>query len=137
MKKFFIDTNILLDVILRREEFYKPSVAVWSDCENKKVQGYISAISLNNMHYIMRKLVSSDIALEYVRLVLDLFSVVALDETILRLAATLPQKDFEDAIQFFSAVQIKADYIITRDKSHFPDNYMPIISPIEYLELFA
>ena len=57
MKKIFIDTNILLDVILHRADFYKQAAAIWADCESRKVQGYVSAISLNNMHYIMRKMV--------------------------------------------------------------------------------
>ncbi len=137
MRKIFLDTNILLDVILRRDVFLEQSVPVWSDCENHKVQGYISAISINNIHYIMRKMVSADIALEYVRLVLDIFSIVPLDESILRLAVNFHQKDFEDAIQTFSAVKIKSDCIVTRDRSHFPDNYMPILSPIEYKELYT
>ena len=135
MKKIFIDTNILLDVILRREEFYKRSAEVWADSESGKVQGYISAISLNNMHYVMRKFVAPDAALEYVRLVLNVFSVVPLDESILRLAVDFPQKDFEDAIQMFSAIQIKADCIVTRDRSHFPGNYMPVVSPEEYRDI--
>lgn len=135
MKKIFIDTNILLDVILRRADFYQQAAAIWADCESRKVQGYVSAISLNNMHYIMRKMVTPDVALEYVRLVLNVFSIVPLDESILRLAVDLPQKDFEDAIQTFSAVQIKADCIVTRDKSHFSGNYMPVITPAEYADL--
>ena len=136
MRKIFIDTNILLDVILHRADFYKQAAAIWADCESRKVQGYVSAISLNNMHYIMRKKVDSDTALEYVRLVLNVFSIVPLDESILRLAVDLPQKDFEDAIQTFSAVQIKADCIVTRDKSHFSNHYMPVISPVEYVDFF-
>ncbi len=136
MRKIFIDTNILLDVILHRADFYQQAAAIWADCESRKVQGYVSAISLNNMHYIMRKKVDSDTALEYVRLVLNVFSIVPLDESILRLAVDLPQKDFEDAIQTFSAVQIKADCIVTRDKSHFSNHYMPVISPVEYVDFF-
>ena len=136
MRKIFIDTNILLDVILHRADFYQQAAAIWADCESRKVQGYVSAISLNNMHYIMRKKVDSDIALEYVRLVLNVFSIVPLDESILRLAVDLPQKDFEDAIQTFSAVQIKADCIVTRDKSHFSNHYMPVVSPVEYVDFF-
>ena len=135
MRKIFIDTNILLDVILRRADFYQQAAAIWADCESRKVQGYVSAISLNNMHDIMRKMVTPDVALEYIRLVLNVFSIVPLDESILRLAVDLPQKDFEDAIQTFSAVQIKADCIVTRDKSHFSGNYMPVINPAEYADL--
>ena len=136
MKKIFIDTNILLDVILRREEFYKNAAGIWADCESGKVRGFVSAISLNNMHYVVRKRVAPEIALEYVRLVLNVFSIVPLDESILRLAVDLPQKDFEDAIQTFSAVQVKADCIVTRDRSHFSGNYMPVVSPDEYRDLF-
>ena len=135
MRKIFIDTNILLDVILRRADFYQQAATIWADCESRKVQGYVSAISLNNMHYIMRKMVAPDVALEYVRLVLNVFSIVPLDESILRLAVDLPQKGFEDAIQTFSAVQIKADCIVTRDKSQFSGNYMPVITPAEYADL--
>lgn len=136
MKKIFIDTNILLDVVLRREGFFEPAAAVWADCESRKIRGYVSAISLNNMHYIMRKRVEPEAALEYVRLVLNVFAVVPLDEALLRLAVDLPQKDFEDAIQTFSAVRAKTDCIVTRDRAHFSNDYMPIVSPAEYRDLF-
>lgn len=136
MKKIFVDTNILLDVALHREGFFEPASAVWGDCETRKVQGFISAISLNNLYYIMRRRVAPEVALEYVRLILNVFSVVPPDGGILRLAVDMPQKDFEDAIQIFSALQIKADCLVTRDKTHFSNNYIVIASPVEYLELF-
>jgi len=136
MRRIFLDTNILLDVVMHRNDFCEQSAAVWADCELKKVQGFVSAISLNNMHYVIRKHVEPAAALEYVRHVLNIFTVVPLDESILRLAVDLPHKDFEDAIQTFSAVQSKADCIITRDRQHFPHNYLPVISPAEYMDLF-
>ena len=136
MKKIFIDTNILLDVAMHRNDFLEQSAAVWADCESRRVQGYVSAISLNNMHYVLKKHVDPAIALEDVRLVLNIFSIVPPDGSVLRLAADLPHKDFEDAIQIFSAVQAKADFIVTRDRQHFPDSYMPVISPAESLDLF-
>lgn len=136
MKNIFIDTNILLDVIRHREGFYEDASKVWADCESHKVRGFISAISLNNVCYIVRKLVPPDTALTYIRLMLNVFSIVPLDETILRLSVDFPHKDFEDAIQTFSAVQVKAECIVTRDRSHFSNNYMPIVSPAEYVGLF-
>ena len=136
MKKIFIDTNILLDVAMHRNDFFQQAAIVWADCELRKVQGFISAISLNNMHYVMRKHGGSDTALENVRLILNIFTIVPLDESILRLAVDLPHKDFEDAIQTFSAVQAKADCIVTRDRQHFLNNYMPVISPAEYVDIF-
>ena len=137
MKKIFIDTNILLDVAMHRNDFLKQSAAIWADCESGKVQGFVSAISLDNMHYVLRKHLDPATALEDVRLVLNIFSVVPPDESILRLSVDLPHKDFEDAIQTFSAVQAKADCIVTRDRQHFSGNYMPVISPAEYLDLFG
>lgn len=136
MKNIFIDTNILLDVIRYREGFYEDASKVWADCESHKVRGFISAISLNNVYYIVRKLVPQDTALTYIRLMLNVFSIVPLDETILRLSVDFPHKDFEDAIQTFSAVQAKAECIVTRDRSHFSNNYMPVVSPAEYVGLF-
>lgn len=121
---------------MHRNDFCEQSAAVWADCELKKVQGFVSAISLNNMHYVIRKHVEPAAALEYVRHVLNIFTVVPLDESILRLAVDLPHKDFEDAIQTFSAVQAKADCIVTRDRQHFLNNYMPVISPAEYVDIF-
>lgn len=136
MRKIFIDTNILLDVAMHRNDFFRQSAEVWADCESRKVHGFVSAISLNNMHYVLKKWVDPAVSLEFVRLVLNIFSVVPLDESVLRLAVDLPHKDFEDAIQTFSAVQAKADCIVTRDRQHFSTDYMPVISPAEYLDLF-
>lgn len=129
MKKIFIDTNVLLDVFLNREAFVDASASVFADCESGKVKGVVSAISLNNLHYILSRHIGKDKALEAVRIVLNVFSVVPVDEKILRLAADLAHKDFEDTIQLYSALQIKADCIITRDASHFPKNELPILSP--------
>jgi len=133
MKKIFIDTNVLLDVLLKRPEFHQAAARIWADCESGKAEGYISAISLNNLHFIMVRKTGKNRALESVRIVLNIFKVIPLDDKILRLAAELPHKDFEDAIQLFSAVQTKVDCIITRDAGHFPNGYLPIISPTDYL----
>lgn len=134
MKKIFIDTNVLLDVLLKRPEFHQAAARIWADCESRKAEGYISAISLNNLYFIMVRKAGKNRALESVRIVLNIFKVIPLDDKILRLAAELPHKDFEDAIQLFSAVQTKVDCIVTRDAGHFPNGYLPIISPTDYLQ---
>ena len=135
MKIVFLDTNILLDVMLHREEFFPDAVRLWADCEEGRIRGVISAITLNNMHFIMRKRVGSIKVLDYVRHALNVFAVEALDDTILRLAVDMPCKDFEDAIQTFSAVHAKAQCIVTRNPSHFSRNYLPIITPREYWDI--
>ena len=135
MKKIYIDTNILLDVFLNREPFADASAAVFADCESGKIKGVVSAISLNNLHYILSRHIGKSKALEAVRIVLNVFTIVPLDEKILHLAADLSHKDFEDAIQLQSAIQAGVNCIITRDANHFPKDELPILSPGEYLEL--
>ena len=135
MKRIFLDTNILLDVVLHRDQFVADSARIWNDCETGKALGLISAISLNNILYIARKLISPGEAMESIRHILNIFTVIPLDASILRMAVDFPQKDFEDAIQMFSALQAKADCIVTRDRSHFSTEYLPILAPAEYLGL--
>jgi len=131
MKRIFLDTSILLDVVLHRDQF-ADSARVWNDCETGKALGLISAISLNIIHYIARKAISSGDALESIRHMLNIFTVVPLDASILRMAVDFPHKDFEDAIQIFSALQAKADCFITRDYLHFSTEYLPVLTPAEY-----
>ena len=134
MKKIFLDTNILLDVILKRRFYLQNSILVWSDCERKIIDGYVSAISLNNIHYILRKYVSSPRTLEYLKCILNIFKIVPLDSTILYQAIDSPERDFEDTIQILSALQIKADCILTRDIEHFKTQRIPIVVPANYIK---
>lgn len=101
----------------------------------EKQRGGVSAIFPNNLHYILSRHIGKSKALEAVRIVLNIFTVVPPDEKILHLAADLSHKDFEDAIQLQSAIRAGANCIITRDANHFPKDELPILSPGEYLEL--
>jgi len=135
MKKVFLDTNIVLDVFLCREEFNSQSVAVWDACASGKADRMVSAMTLNNVHYTCAKILNRKQAIGAVRLVLAVFAIVPLDEKILRLAANNPGNDFEDAIQFYSALEAQASCIVTRDANDFPRGQIPILSPGEFLAL--
>ena len=71
--KLFFDTNILLDVVLRREPFFRDSAAIWAMCESGEAKGLVSAISLNNVHYVASKWIGRDNAMSAVRLILAIF----------------------------------------------------------------
>ncbi|MGN6368177.1 MAG: type II toxin-antitoxin system VapC family toxin [Phycisphaerae bacterium] len=131
--KLFVDTNVLLDVLAERESFYEASAAIWTLCEEGAVKGYISAISYNNVYYVARKLSDKKTALRMLSWLRDVFSVVALDEQIVSQAMDAGFTDFEDAIQYYSAVRCRADYLITRDASHFPKAGFPVVRPEEFL----
>ena len=131
--KLFFDTNVLLDVVLRREAFLADAAGVWALCETGEAKGFVSAVSLNNVHYVAAKFVGRDNALAAIRLILGIFSVVPLDEAILREAADVPHKDFEDDIQLASALRCGASCILSRDRDHYPVGVLPVLSPRDFL----
>ncbi len=134
--KLFIDTNVLLDVLTQREPFYHDAAAVWSFVEHGMATGYISAISINNVFYIAKKLNSLEYAQTLVDTLLNDFRIVAVDYEILKLARTLPIQDYEDLIQYFSAIKSGCRYLITRNKKDFPANGLDLLTPTEFLDLF-
>jgi len=131
----FVDTNILLDVIAERMPFYDASAAILSLFEQDKAEGFVSAMSFNNTHYVLAKRAGRNRALKAMRTLLDTFNVVALDEKILSRAIDAEFDDFEDAIQFFSAIRCDADYLVTRNVKDFPHKDIPVLSPEEFLKL--
>ncbi len=135
--KVFIDTNILLDVLSRREPFYTEAATVWSLAETGEIEGLVSAISFNNIYYIVRKLKDRATAETALRFLRDVFRIVAPDEQIINQSIDAGFSDFEDAVQFHSAIRSKASYLITRNPADFPRSPISILSPGEFLAVLG
>lgn len=135
--KLFFDTNILLDVLAKREPFYQDSAQLWALAERRQAEATISTLSLNNIYYIVRKASGKQTAHEALVLLRDIFDLVAPDHQIVNQAIDSSIDDFEDAVQFYSAIRIQADYLITRNTDDFPKNDIAIISPDELLTILA
>ena len=133
--KVFLDTNILLDVLLDRKPFSEPSSKVWRLAECGRLEAVISAISFNNIFYIVRKYAGKEAAQRTVEVMNVNFSVFPLTQDVIGKAIAAKLPDFEVSIQFFSAVSCSADYIITRNAKDFPQNSIPILSPAAFLGL--
>jgi len=116
----FIDTDILLDVLAERKAFYPASSRLWTLAEKRKIGAFISAISFNNIFYIVRKIAGKERAKEALYILRDIFQIVPVERDIISRALEAPMDDFEDAIQYFCARKIKANYIITRNTQDFP-----------------
>ncbi len=130
MKRIFIDTNVILDFLADRAPFSEHAAILFQLANEGKIELYISAISINNTYYILRKVASHKIAIQ---LISDLEELVGLQETtrgIIRKALKSNFSDFEDAIQYFSAVQLgNVDIITTRDLKGFKKSDLPVLSP--------
>jgi predicted nucleic acid-binding protein len=131
--KVFIDTNVLLDVFLNRPGLVAASAAVWELAEKESIQGIVSAISFNNIHYIATKYHSKDLANQAMSSIRNCFKTVDMTMQIINQSIDAQWKDFEDAIQYFSALHADADYIVTRNSSDFPREGIAIMTPEDFI----
>ncbi len=134
--KVFLDTNMILDVLREREPFVHCARRVWLMAEHGKILGQVSVLSFANIYYIARKYKGAGPAVQMLRTLRANFTLVPCDEHVIdrALAAELP--DFEDAIQYFSALRAKADCLLTRDPSHYPGVSLGILSPEQFLATY-
>jgi len=134
MRKVFLDTNILLDVLLRREEFYQASATVFTTCSNGNYQGLIASISVQNAYYFVRKMLGRATAIEDISLILGKFQVIPSDARIFHQALHYDVGDYEDSVQLASAIIGKASCLITRNPQDFSPKFLPILTPQEFLQ---
>ena len=132
--KVLIDTNIILDVLCKRPAFYEDSAKIFKLCEVKKISGVISALSIPNIMYILRKELDADKTREILDSLMLIFSVADLKAGDLKKAADMRFKDYEDAIQSACATRIKANYIVTRNIKDFSESKVTAIKPAELLD---
>lgn len=132
--KVLIDTNVILDVLCNRSEFVEDSSRVWKYCEVNQIEGYISALSVPNIVYILRKELTPQKTQQHIQQILMIFEVIDLKSSDLKNAAEMLSSDFEDAVQMCCANRIKADYIVTRNIRDFKKSKVPALKPSEFLE---
>lgn len=132
--KVLIDTNIILDVLCKRPAFYEDSAKIFKLCEVKKISGVISALSIPNIMYILRKELDADKTREILDSLMLIFSVADLKADDLKKAADMRFKDYDDAIQSACATRIKANYIVTRNIKDFSESKVTAIKPAELLD---
>ena len=131
--RIFVDTNLLLDVIARREPFYAAAARVWTMAETGACEALVSAISFNNVFYIVRKAGDTATARRALVPLRDVFACIAPHQRILNQAIDSEIPDFEDAIQLYSAIHAHADYLLTRNVGDFPSGILPILTADEFL----
>lgn len=134
--KVFVDTNVLLDVLARREPFYADSAQVWTLAETGRVSCFVSTLSLPNLFYLLRRGAGQKAARRAMSVLRGIFSLVSLDAKIINQAIDSDMDDFEDAVQFFSALRADAAILITRNPRDFPGTDVAIQTPAEFLATY-
>ena len=130
MQHIFLDTNVILDFLSGREPFSEYAAILFQMAKDKKIKIYVSAISFNNIYYILRKVTTHKKALKLISGIESLVEILEVNHKIIRKAINSNFKDFEDAIQYYSAVESGiVDVIATRDAKGFRNSDIPVMSP--------
>lgn len=131
-----IDTNVLIDVLCEREEFFDDSKKVFDLCSSGKIKGVIAAHSITNIFYILRKGYTDVQRRNLLLSLFTCFTISSVDEQKLRSALIRSDfNDFEDCLQNECAIGEKADCIITRNKKDFEGSDVKVYTPKEFIEL--
>lgn len=131
--RIFLDTNVVLDILMRREPFFSDSARVVYLCESGEHVGGLTTLSACNIAYALRKQLGSQQTIRVLRSLFDIIEPIATSVQSLRQSLANPSIDFEDTIQARCATEWNADVIVTRDKTGFADAETPVLSPREFL----
>jgi predicted nucleic acid-binding protein len=128
-----IDINIFLDVLQMREPFYETSARLLALVEAGQIKGFIAAHSITTLFYLIQKDQSSAQARANITSLLQFLEIAPVDQNTIEQALNLDYRDFEDAVQMISALQCKAEYLITRNASDYQPALLPAIQPVDFL----
>lgn len=134
--KIMCDTNVIIDVLLEREPFVEDSYKVLKRCEERKIDGFVSASSVTDIYCLVRKHThSNDLAYKAVGKLLEIARVCSVTNNDVLLTFQKRAKDFEDCLVATCARSIHCDYIVTRNKRDFEGFGIPALTPTEILLL--
>ena len=134
MKRILLDTNIILDIALKREPHFEHSAKLFELIDNKQFIGYITATTVTDIYYIARKEKGKDIALEFISNLIEVVDVLGIDKNTIIKALRSKLKDFEDAVQVSAAEYHNIEIIVTRNKSDFLNAGLEVLSPKELVK---
>ncbi|VXD25231.1 type II toxin-antitoxin system VapC family toxin [Planktothrix paucivesiculata] len=129
--RVLIDTNVVLDFLQEREPFVDDAAKIFAKIDAGELEGFISAITITNIYYIIRKVSGKITAQDALAQIMTDLHICAVDREILEQAIALNFQDFEDAVQCACAIANEVDVIVTRDTSGFVNAEILVIAPGE------
>lgn len=128
-----LDLNVILDVLLRREPFFRDSAALLAACEAGRCRGVIAAHSVTILAYILSKRRGEAATRASLASLRRIVGVAVVDDRVIDYALTSHLRDFEDAVQMGAAVAAGAKHIATRDLKDFEGGPVPAAAPAELI----
>lgn len=133
--KALIDTCVIVDILQKRDPFYAAAMEILLAVSNKKCTGILTAKSITDIYYILRRSIHNEQEVrKLVRVLFTLFEVVDTFSIDCELALSSTIKDYEDAIMVETGSRVGAECIVTRNLKDYKLSTLPVLSPDQFLE---
>jgi len=134
-RKVFVDTDIIYDMLAKREPHYQAAARLFTLVDEDQIQIFISALTVANIHYLISKQRTATKAKQIIRNFRLLVHIVPVNEKIIDLALNSDFSDFEDAIQYFSALENDIELLLTRNLKDYKKAGIVVMTAQDYINL--
>lgn len=135
MDNVLIDTDVIMDFFFDREPFAEFATEILNGCEEKKLNGFTTPVIICNVYYLLRKTAKHQLIIEKLKQLLSIIEIIKMDKDVVLDALNSEFKDFEDALQNFSAAQNRnINIILTKNIKDFKKSDLAILTPETYLK---
>ena len=135
MEKVLLDTDVLLDFFFDRKPFADHVAGVLHLCKENKIEGHTTPFIISNVYYLLRKVAKHEAVVDKLNQLLSFIDIVSMNRTVVINALNSEFKDFEDALQHFSATETDSiNVILTRNIKDFKKSNLAVLTPETYLK---
>lgn len=135
MRNIFLDTNIVIDLLSRRQPFYEETADIFSLADKKEIELSVSSLTIVNTSYVLLKQMDGNNAKAILRKLRLIVKILPLDDKIIGLALNDDTfSDFEDALQYFTALENGKEMIISRNLKDFKNSKIPTFTAKQFIE---
>ena len=134
IKKVFVDSDIVLDVLCKRDPYYEYAAKVFSLADMKKLTVYTSSLVVANVYYILRKAIGIEKSKEALRKLRLLVHIISIQEREVDIALNSSFADFEDALQYYTAIKHGMETLLTRNIKDYKEKDLIIQTPEQFIK---
>lgn len=138
MKQIFMDTNVVIDFLADRQPFSLDAAKLFNMSIEGRIRIHISAVSYNNIYYVLRQSLTNNATIKLLENLADITDIADVSNQVIRQSLKADFKDYEDAIQYYSALTVpNIDFIVTRNTKDFKKSSLSVLTPTEAIALLS
>jgi predicted nucleic acid-binding protein len=135
MTRILIDTDVILDFFFDRQPFAENASKIFSLCESKEIKGFLTPVIVSNVYYLLRQTAKHEKVIEKLKLLVSITEILVMNKDVILQALNSDFKDFEDALQNYSAeLDNEIDLMITSNLKDFKNSKLAVMTPDNYIK---